>query len=157
AEHAITSDAFMELQRLPKRIVMIGGGYIAAEFSHIAARAGAQVTVLQRGPRLLPRFDADLVGWLMDKFRDIGIAVRTDSTVTAIDGTEKEVRVQAQTPQGMVIVAADLVVHAAGRTPDIAELNLSAGQVEVEDGRLRLNEYLQSVSNPIVYAAGDAA
>ncbi|MGH6844608.1 MAG: FAD-dependent oxidoreductase, partial [Methylocella sp.] len=48
AEHAIASDAFMELEHLPKRIVMVGGGYIAAEFSHIAARAGANVTVLQR-------------------------------------------------------------------------------------------------------------
>src|SRR5947209_7327347 len=51
AEHVILSDAFMELERLPKRIIMVGGGYIAAEFSHIAARAGAKVTVLQRGER----------------------------------------------------------------------------------------------------------
>ncbi len=57
AEHAITSDAFMELEDLPKRIVMVGGGYIAAEFSHIAARAGARVTVLQRAERMLTRFD----------------------------------------------------------------------------------------------------
>jgi glutathione reductase (NADPH) len=61
AEHAITSDAFMELEDLPKRIVMVGGGYIAAEFSHIAARAGAKVTVLQRAERMLTRFDPELV------------------------------------------------------------------------------------------------
>src|SRR5262245_36263872 len=73
AEHAITSDAFMELERLPERIVMVGGGYIAAEFSHIAARAGANVTVLQRGARMLPQFDAELVGWLMERFCEIGI------------------------------------------------------------------------------------
>src|SRR5262249_57183663 len=66
AEHAITSDAFMELEDLPERIVMVGGGYIVAEFSHIAARAGANVTVLQRGARMLPRFDAELVDWLME-------------------------------------------------------------------------------------------
>src|ERR1700740_68265 len=64
AEHAITSDAFMELEGLPRRIVMVGGGYIAAEFSHIAARAGAKGTVFQRGERLLPHFDPGLVGWL---------------------------------------------------------------------------------------------
>src|SRR5712691_5699690 len=56
-EHVITSDAFMELEELPERIVMVGGGYIAAEFSHIAARAGAKVTVLQNGERMLPQFD----------------------------------------------------------------------------------------------------
>ncbi len=62
-----TSDAFLELQALPRRIVLIGGGYVAAEFSHLAARAGAEVTILQRAERLLPHFDPDLVGWLTER------------------------------------------------------------------------------------------
>jgi glutathione reductase (NADPH) len=157
AQHLITSDAFMELDRLPGRIVMVGGGYIAAEFSHIAARAGAQVTVLQRAARMLPAFDAEVVGWLMEKFAEIGVEVRTGNPVTAIERSGDEYRVHAQTPQGEVIVPADLVVHAAGRVPDITELNLSAANVAVAGGRLQLNDFLQSVSNPIVYAAGDAA
>src|SRR5262245_8422092 len=157
AEHAITSDTFMELDHLPKRIVMVGGGYIAAEFSHIAARAGANVTVLQRGARMLPQFDADLVGWLMERFREIGIDVRTDNAVTAIERAGEEFRVHAQTPQGAAAVPADLVVHAAGREPDIAELNLPAANVAVANGRLRLNDCLQSVSNSLDYAAGDTA
>jgi glutathione reductase (NADPH) len=157
AEHGIESDAFMELEQLPERIVLIGGGYIAAEFSHIAARAGAKVTVLQRGARMLPRFDGELVGWLMEKFEEIGIDVRTGHTVTGINRAGNEYRVSAQTTDGSAITAADLVVHAAGRVPDIDALDLWAGRVETEKGRLRLNDYLQSVSNPIVYAAGDAA
>jgi glutathione reductase (NADPH) len=157
AEHLTLSDAFMELERLPKRIVMVGGGYIAAEFSHIAARAGAKVTVIQRGERMLPRFDPDLVGWLMGKFKDIGIDVRTRSTVTAIEPIGNAYRVRAQTPEAEVSFDADLVVHAAGRVPDTDSLDLAAAGVAVENGRLRLNQYLQSVSNPIVYAAGDAA
>jgi glutathione reductase (NADPH) len=60
-EHVATNDAFLELDVLPKRIALIGGGYLAAEFSHIAARADSQVTILQQRPRLLPRFDAELV------------------------------------------------------------------------------------------------
>jgi len=147
----------MELEHLPERIVMVGGGYIAAEFSHIAARAGAKVTVLQRGERMLPKFDADLVGWLMEKFREIGIDVRTQNTATAIERSGQEYRVHTQTSQGEAVVVADLVVHAAGRVPDIKELNLPAARVATEDGQLQLNEYLQSVTNPIVYAAGDAA
>jgi glutathione reductase (NADPH) len=147
----------MELEHLPERIVMIGGGYIAAEFSHIAARAGAKVTVLQRGERILPQFDPDLVGWLREKFEEIGIDVRTHNTVTAIERSGNAYRVHMKTPAGSASIEAGLVIHAAGRTPDIAELNLSAAGVAVENGRLRLNEYLQSVSNPIVYAAGDAA
>jgi len=157
AEHAITSDAFLELEHLPARIVMIGGGYIAAEFAHIAARAGAKVTILQRGPRMLAHFDAEVVGWLMEAFRALGIDVRVASTVTAVTRNGNTFRVQAQTPEGALEVAGDLIVHAAGRVPDIAELDLEAGRIEAQDGRLRLNAYLQSVSNPIVYAAGDAA
>jgi glutathione reductase (NADPH) len=157
AEHVIASDAFMELEELPEHIVLIGGGYIAAEFSHIAARAGAKVTVLQRGARMLPRFDGELVGWLMEKFNEIGIDVRTGHTVTAVERAGNEYRVSAQTADGPASVAADLVVHAAGRVPDIDALDLATGRVEAENGKLRLNDCLQSVTNPIVYAAGDAA
>jgi glutathione reductase (NADPH) len=157
AEDALSSDAFMELESLPKRIVMIGGGYIAAEFSHLAAFAGASVTVLQREATMLPRFDAELVGWLMTAFQNLGIDVRAEHAVIRVESSCNEFRVTAQAPSGVSEFVADLVVHAAGRVPNLAELNLSAGHVEAENGRLRLNEYLQSVSNPIVYGAGDAA
>jgi glutathione reductase (NADPH) len=157
ASHLITSDSFMEREELPGRIVMVGGGYIAAEFSHIAARAGARVTVLQRATRMLPAFDTEVVGWLMEKFTELGVDVRTGNTVTAIELSGDEYRVHVQTPQDEAIATADLVVHAAGRVPDVADLNLSAANVAVADGRLQLNDFLQSVSNPIVYAAGDAA
>ncbi len=157
AEYPITSDAFMELERLPERIVMVGGGYIAAEFSHIAARAGANVTVLQRGERMLPQFEPELVAWLMEKFQEIGIEVRTKNAVTAIERSGNHYRVHTQTSHGEAVVEGDLVVHAAGRVPDIGDLNLPAAGVAVENGRLQLNEYLQSVSNPMVYSAGDAA
>jgi glutathione reductase (NADPH) len=157
AEHAIMSDAFMELEHLSERIAMVGGGYVAAEFSNIAARAGAKVTVLQRGERMLSKFDADLVGWLMEKFGDIGVDVHTRSTVTAIEPSSEGYHVHTQTSEGEAVVAADLVVHAAGRVPDIEVLNLSVGGVATEGGRLQLNDHLQSVTNPIVYAAGDAA
>ncbi len=63
-EHLVDNEAFLAMESLPRRIVLVGGGYIAAEFSHIAARAGAEVTVLQRGPRMLRQFDPELVAWL---------------------------------------------------------------------------------------------
>ena len=156
-EHAITSDAFMELEDLPKRIVMVGGGYIAAEFSHIAARAGAKVTVLQRAERMLTRFDPELVGWLMEKFSEIGIEVQTGTAVEAIERAGSGFHVRARANGREVAIDADLVVHAAGRAPDLDALNLAAAGVAVEDGRISLNEFLQSVSNPAIYAAGDAA
>src|SRR6266853_1570891 len=157
AEHIITSDRFLDLESLPRRIVLIGGGYIAAEFSHIAARAGAQVTVLQRAEHMLPHFDPDLVSWLIVKFSELGIDVRTQSTVERIEQTANGFLVHADGARGKQAVATDLVVHAAGREPDLEKLDLAAGHVAVSKGRLEMNEYLQSVSNTLVYAAGDAA
>ncbi|NGO53601.1 FAD-dependent oxidoreductase [Allomesorhizobium camelthorni] len=156
-EHLITSEGFLSLEALPPRIVLVGGGYIAAEFSHIAARVGAQVTVLQRGERMLKHFDPDLVGWLMEKFRAVGIDVRTGTTVEAIEKIQDGFRVTASAGGRQVIVAADLVVHAAGRAPDIDGLDLARAGIAAKGGRLELNEYLQSRTNPAVYAAGDAA
>jgi glutathione reductase (NADPH) len=156
-EHLIDNENFLELETLPKRIVLVGGGYIAAEFSHIAARAGAKVTILQHGERMLKHFDPDLVGWLMDKFRRLGIDVRTEAKVTSVEKTENSYRVTAREANGEMSVEADLVVHAAGRKPALADLDLDCAGVKHEDGRLVLNEHLQSVSNPAVYAAGDAA
>jgi glutathione reductase (NADPH) len=157
-ELIVTSDAFLELDRLPRRVVLIGGGYVAAEFSHLAARAGAEVTILQRAQRLLPHFDPDLVGWLTPRFEALGIRVETGASVTRVERGGSALVVHASR-QGApdLRVSADLVVHAAGRGPDLDALNLPAGQIAAKDGRLELDPHLRSVSNPRVYAAGDAA
>ncbi|MET4702091.1 glutathione reductase (NADPH) [Constrictibacter sp. MBR-5] len=156
-EHLITNEEFLALEALPQRIVMVGGGYIAAEFSHIATRAGARVTVLQRGERMLTNFEPELVGWLMEKFRAVGINVRTGTTVEGIEKTGTGYRVNVSSGGQAATVETDLIVHAAGRAPALDALDPEAAGVAVKDGRLQLNEYLQSVSNPAVYAAGDAA
>ncbi len=156
-EHVATSDDFLELEELPKRIVLIGGGYIAAEFSHLAARAGATVTVLQRGVRMLPAFDPDLVGWLMESFGELGVDVRAEATAIRVERAAEGFVVHFSAERRTRSVAADFVVHAAGRAPDLEQLDLPAAGVALVGGRLTLNEFLQSVSNPLVYAAGDAA
>ena len=156
-EHVITSERFLELEDLPARITMIGGGYVAAEFSHISARAGAHVTVLQRAERMLPQFDPDVVGWLMEAFEKLDIDVRTRTTVESVQKTGKNFLVHSVRGDDRQTVACDLVVHAAGRAPDLEDLDLPAGGIETEHGRLKLNEFLQSTSNEHVYAAGDAA
>ena len=156
-EHLIDNEAFLAMPRLPRRIVLVGGGYIAAEFSHIAARSGAQVTILQRGPRMLPQFEPELVGWLMDSFDALGIDVRTNTVVTGIEARGDAFVVHGQANGQAIAVAADLVVHSAGRIPALDRLDLAAANIATERGRLKLNEHLQSTSNTAVYAAGDAA
>lgn len=155
--HLVSNEGFLAMDPLPRRIVLVGGGYIAAEFSHIAARAGSQVVILQQGDRMLKAFDADLVGWLMEKFAALGIEVKLGAKVKSIDKTPTGYTVHAVTAGKRAAFDADLVVHAAGRAPAFDALDLAAAGVEVEGGRLVLNEFLQSVSNPTVYAAGDAA
>jgi glutathione reductase (NADPH) len=91
----------------------------------------------------------------MVKFTELGIDVRTQATVERIEQTANGFLVHADGAGGKQAVAADLVFHAARREPDLEEL--AAGLVAESNGRLELNEYLQSVSNPRVYAAGDAA
>lgn len=156
-EHIVTNEEFLALESLPKRIVMVGGGYIAAEFSHIAALAGAKVTIVQRGARMLPQFDGDLVGWLMEKFQALGIDVRTGTVVEGVEKREAGYRVHASSNGQSTSFDGDLIVHAAGRVPHLEGLHLDRAGVATKHGRLQLDEYLQSVSNPAVYAAGDAA
>lgn len=152
-EHIISSDRFLELDRLPARIALIGGGFIAAEFAHIAARAGVKVTILEAGPRILSPFDPDCVSWLVEKFEDLGISIRTEASVERVEMKGAEYAVHTRGEQ----IDADLVVHAAGRAPALDGLDLDKGDVAAENGKLKLNDFLQSETNPVVYAAGDAA
>src|SRR5690606_12192089 len=92
-EHLATSDEFLDLEIMPRSMVMVGGGYVAAEFAHIAARAGAQVTVLQRGERILEHFEPELVDWLLDRFRALGIEVKTGMDVERVEKTGSGYRV----------------------------------------------------------------
>ena len=156
-EHLVDNEGFLALETLPRRIVLVGGGYIASEFSHLAARAGAKVTILQHGERMLKEFDPDLVGWLMASFDALGIDVQTKTSVERIEKTPAGYHVFSTMDSKQSVIEADLVIHAAGRAPAFGDLDLEAAGVEIEKGQLKLNQFLQSVSNPSVYAAGDAA
>jgi glutathione reductase (NADPH) len=156
-EHLTKSTDFLELDQLPRRVAFVGGGYIAFEFAHIAARAGAEVTILHRGERPLEAFDADLVAQLVELTRERGAEVRLGTEVTAIEASERGLVAHARCGEEDRQFEADIVVHAAGRIPEVDDLALEAAGIEqAEDGGIAVNEYLQSVSNPAVYAAGDA-
>jgi len=151
------SDQFLELGQLPKRILFVGGGYISFEFAHVAARAGAQVRILHRGTRPLEGFDADLVEQLVKATREIGVDVHLNTAVEAVEKDGDHFVVNASSEQGKQAFAADLVVHGAGRVPEIDDLELEKAGIAREKHGVSVNEFLQSVSNLAVYAAGDAA
>ena len=157
-EFLITSTEFLDLTEKPTRIAFVGGGFIAMEFAHISKRAGAsEVTVLQRGKRPLVNFDPDLVELLMDSTRQLGIDLRCEAAVQGVERSETGLRVSFETPNGPQSIDCDLVVHAAGRVPNIDSLNLEAVGVASNKRGIRVSEYMRSVSNPAVFAAGDCA
>src|SRR6266498_4341139 len=141
------SDEFLELETLPKRIIFVGGGYISFEFAHIAARAGAQVKILHRGARPLVGFDPDLVTRLAQATRDLGIDLRLDTAVEAIEKDGNQFLVHASQRGAKQQFQIDLVVHGAGRVPEIEDLDLEKAGVEYQRKGIVVNEYLQSVSN----------
>lgn len=157
AERLTTSDGFLDLDRLPPRVLFVGGGYVSFEFAHVAARAGAEVTVLHRGPRPLEAFDPDLVDMLIGRTRELGIRVELGIAVNGVEarGTGLVVRGEQQGRERSF--ETDLAVHGAGRVPELDDLDLDAAGVKREPRGVSVNQFLQSVSNPAVYAGGDAA
>lgn len=156
-EYLTTSDQFLELDALPTRILFVGGGYVSFELAHVAARAGARVTVVHRGQRPLEQFDPDLVTLLVERTRHVGIDVRLGAKVETIEKSGDSFRVTASSEGEALDLEADMVVHGGGRVPAIDDLDLDAAGVEHDEHGIAVNEYMQSVSNPAVYAAGDAA
>jgi glutathione reductase (NADPH) len=174
-EYLTTSDEFLELDKLPDRIVFVGGGYISFEFAHVAARAGAKaITIIHRGVRPLGNFDPDLVNMIVERTRNLGIDVLLQTEVKSIEKKKPSSSSSANKKFAVNIVAAsddsnkagkkkerlinaDMVVHGAGRNPEIEDLGLEKAGVEYGKRGVKVNEHLQSVSNPAVYAAGDCA
>jgi glutathione reductase (NADPH) len=156
-EYITTSDQFLDLNSLPQRIVFMGGGYISMEFAHISVRADRSVTILHRGKRLLEGFDPDLVQQLFEKTQHLGATIHLQAEVKAIEKGDGGLVVHAQVADAEKTFGADLVVHGAGRVPDIEDLNLTAAAVETDKQAIKVNNYLQSISNSAVYAAGDVS
>ncbi len=157
AEFMVTSDDFMELENLPQRMIFVGGGYISFEFAHVAARAGTKVQILHQGPRVLPLFDPDLVDQLVQATRDLGVEIRLNTRVTEVKKEGDRLLVTATGSDGEQTFEAEMVAHGAGRVPQLDDLHLEKAGVQREARGVLVNEYLQSVSNQAVYAAGDAA
>jgi len=154
-ENLTLSDQFLELETLPKRIVFVGGGYISFEFSHVAARAGAQVTILHRGERPLEQFEPELADILVKRTRGLGVKIELGVSVTKIQKIKTGIRVSGERDGKECIFEGDIAVHGAGRVPEVSDLNLEAAGVEYDKRGIKVNEYLQSVSNSSVYAGGD--
>lgn len=156
ADLVASSDEFLDLETLPRRIGFVGGGYISMEFAHVAVAAGASVSIFQRSDRCLRRFDADLVGELCRVSAEAGIVIHFNAPVQAVERQGDACRVRAGR-SGEVAIEVDAMFHGAGRAADVTSLACAKAGVECSEAGVTVDEWLQSVSNPAVYAAGDVA
>lgn len=161
-QHLIDSTDFLDLEVLPPRILFVGGGFISFEFAHISARAGSAPVIVDRGTRPLKGFDPDLVELLITRGVQAGIELQRSTTITAIEKSESGYQVSVersgQIETGEIeTLEFDLVVHGAGRAPELASLDLEAAGVGWDKHGVHVAAHLQSTTNPAVYAAGDSA
>ncbi|MDP3429515.1 MAG: FAD-dependent oxidoreductase, partial [Desulfomicrobium sp.] len=129
-------------------------GFIAFELAHIAAAAGADVTVVHRSQRFLKKFDANLVERLAGHLEAMGVKLYRDCPPHSVIREGDYLVLKAGT-DGSLSMEADAIFNAAGRIPALENLDLPAGNVSTEHGGVAVNSFLQSISNPAVFAAGD--
>lgn len=156
AQLMVSSSEFLELDRLPRKIVFIGGGFISFEFAHFAARLGSEeirCTILEAGPRPLGPFDGEMVELLSDASAKTGIAIHNDVNITSIGQTGPSFTVRTKDGRRF---DSDLVVHGAGREPDIADLALDRADVQRSRRGIAVDENMET-SCPNIFAVGDCA
>jgi len=153
-EHAINSNQALDLPKLPKSMVIYGGGYIAVEFAGIFNALGVAVTLVYRGPQLLRGFDDDVAQFAQQSFMDAGIKVKTDTRIKAI---EKQGNVYHCISHKDEPITSECVFFATGRTPNTQGLNLEEIGVQTEDnGRIKVNDE-QATNIQHIFAVGDVS
>jgi glutathione reductase (NADPH) len=151
-EHIMTSNEIFHLDRLPRRMVVVGGGYIAVEFAGILQGLGCEVTQLYRGKLFLRGFDDEIRGFLAEQMRHKGVDLRFDSDVTRIDRQGDALRLSLNDGSHL---DCDGVLYATGRHPNSANLGLEACGVKLDRAGAIVvdDEYRTSV--PSIHAVGD--
>ncbi len=151
----ITSDDAVALKKLPKSLLILGGGAIACEFAQFFARFGVKTTLIQRSEHILKEFDADAGIEIEKVFRREGIQVFTGTKLADAGRKGKLKSVSFEQNGKLHSVAAEEILFALGRVPNTVELNLTAAGVKTEaNGRVITNAKMQT-SAPHIFAAGD--
>src|SRR5205823_1456268 len=152
-QHVISSNEALDLPALPRRIVIVGGGYIAVEFAGIFNGFGSEVVEIIRRQDVLRGFDEDIRVYLGEEMRGRGIDIRSNTQVARID----------KTPEGYVVtttagdrINTDLVMYATGRAPNTNRLGLAEIGVELTaNGAIVVDEWQRAPEAPNIYAIGD--
>ncbi len=154
-DRILTNMEILTMASVPKRLVVIGAGAVGVEFGSIFRSFGAEVTILEFLPRLVPAEDADVAKELARVFKKRGIETNTGAKVESVERTEDGVRVTFTDANGRTQVKdADKVLVAVGRSPRTADVGLDKTGIELERGFVKVNEWMET-AEPGVYALGD--
>ncbi|MEV5781524.1 mycothione reductase [Streptomyces sp. NPDC048448] len=151
-----TSDTIMRIDEVPASMVVIGGGFIAAEFGHVFGAFGSDITIVQRGPRLLMAEDEQVSA----RFTDLASRrhrVLLDAAVTSVEGREDGVTVTVSCPDGDHVVRAAALLVCVGRRPNTDRLDAAAGGLDLDRHGHIVTDSAYRTSVPGVWALGDTA
>lgn len=149
------SETLLDLEALPERLIIIGGGYIGMEFASIYTNFGARVTVIQNEPDFLPREDHEIAQAVLESLQARGVTVLLNTEIESVTAGEDCDTVHIRTAEGEKALPAEAILVATGRRPNTQGLNLQAAGVALnERGAIQTDEFLRT-SAPHIWAAGD--
>lgn len=150
-----TSETLMELDELPERLIIIGGGYIGLEFASYYTNFGSKVTIIQDGEAFIPREDKEIAAAVLENLESRGIAVLRSAKTQYIKEEADHAAVTVETKDGVQTLTANAVLIATGRRPNLADLNPQAAGIELTSrGAVAVNEQLRT-NIPHIFAMGD--
>lgn len=155
SQYVFTSETLMELDELPARMAVIGGGYIGLEFASYYTNFGSQVTVIQDGETFIPREDAEVAASVLQNLEERGIKVLRSSKTQSIKDENGHAVLTLDTKDGTAVLEADAILVATGRRPNLASLRPEAAGIELTNrGAVKVDEHLRT-SVPHIWAMGD--
>lgn len=155
SSHVYTSETLMELDELPKRLAIIGGGYIGLEFASYYTNFGSQVTIIQDNETFIPREDAEVAASVLSNLEERGMKILRGAKTQSIEDRDGFAVLNLDTKEGSIQLEAEAVLVATGRRPNLSSLHPEAAGIELTDrGAVRVDEHLRT-SVPHIWAMGD--
>jgi pyruvate/2-oxoglutarate dehydrogenase complex dihydrolipoamide dehydrogenase (E3) component len=151
----LTNSSMMDVDYLPEHLIIVGGSYVGLEFAQMFRRFGSKVTVLQRGPRLIPREDADVSESLREILQKEQISIRLNTDCLAVKKSGRGLEVRARCGSGDTAIQGSHLLIATGRRPNTDDLGVENTHIQCDEhGYIQVDEQLRTAA-PGVWAVGD--
>lgn len=154
-KNCLTNSSILQLEEIPKKLIIVGGGYVGLEFGQMFSRFGSEVTILERGEQILEKEDADFAEIISEMFQENGIVIKLNSDCVSGEREGQNLQVNFDCDEGRQSIKGSHILLAAGRVPNTDDLGLeNTGVTLDENGFIEVNEFLQT-KVPHIWAMGD--